>query len=51
MGTGFVVIADESEANKIMEIIKPYCNCQVIGKATDDDIITIKAFEGSEIKF
>lgn len=51
MGTGFVVIADESEADKIMEIIKPYCNCQIIGKATDNDKITIKTFEGTEIEY
>lgn len=51
MGIGFVVIADESEASKIMEIIKPYCNCQVIGKVTENDEITINTFGDSEIKY
>lgn len=51
MGVGFVVIADESEAENIMDTLKEYCNCQIIGKVTDDEKITVKAFEGSEIEY
>ena len=51
MGIGFVVIAEESEAEKIMSTLKEYCNCQIIGKVTDDEKITVKAFEGSEIEY
>lgn len=51
MGIGFVVIADESEASKIMEIIKPYCDCQIIGKATSDEVIKVKTFDGNEIEY
>ena len=51
MGVGFVVICDENEAEKIMNTLKEYCNCQIIGKVTDDEKITVKAFEGSEIEY
>ena len=51
MGVGFVVICDEKEAEKIMGTLKEYCNCQIIGKVTDDEKITVKAFEGSEIEY
>ena len=51
MGIGFVVIAEENEAEKIMSTLKEYCNCQIIGKVTDDEKITVKAFEGSEIEY
>ena len=51
MGVGFVVIAEENEAEKIMDTLKEYCNCQIIGKVTDDEKITVKAFEGSEIEY
>ena len=51
MGVGFVVIAEENEAEKIMDTLKEYCNCQIIGKVTDDEKITVKAFEGTEIEY
>ena len=51
MGVGFVVICEESEADKIMDTLKEYCNCQIIGSVTDDEKITVKAFEGSEIEY
>ena len=51
MGVGFVVICDEEEADKIMDTLKEYCKCQIIGKVTDDEKITVKAFEGSEIEY
>ena len=51
MGVGFVVICDESEAGKIMETLKEYCNCQIIGKVIDEEKITVKAFEGSELEY
>lgn len=51
MGVGFVVIADESEANKIIDIIKPYCPCQIIGKTTDNGLIKVKTFKGTEIEY
>ena len=51
MGIGFVVIAEENKAEKIMSTLKEYCNCQIIGKVTDDEKITVKAFEGSEIEY
>ena len=51
MGVGFVVICDEGEADKIMETLKEYCECQIIGKVTDDEKITVKTFEGSEIEY
>ena len=34
-----------------MGTLKEYCNCQIIGKVTDDEKITVKAFEGSEIEY
>ena len=51
MGVGFVVICDEEEADKIMGTLKEYCNCQIIGSVTDDEKITVKAFEGSQIEY
>ena len=51
LGVGFVVICEENEAEKIMGTLKEYCNCQIIGKVTDDEKITVKAFEGSEIEY
>ena len=51
MGVGFVVIAGEDEADKIMETLKDYCNCQIIGKVTDSDKITVKTFKGDEIEY
>ena len=51
MGVGFVVIAEENEAEKIMDTLKEYCNCQIIGRVTDDEKITVKTFEGSEIDY
>lgn len=51
MGVGFVVICEESEADKIMETLKEYCECQIIGKVTDDEKITVTAFEGSVIEY
>ena len=51
MGIGFVVITNENEAEKIMETLKDYCNCQIIGKVTDDEKITVKTFEGSEVTY
>ena len=51
MGVGFVVICDEQEADKIMETLNEYCNCQIIGRVIDEEKITVKAFEGSEIEY
>ena len=51
MGVGFVVICEETEADKIMTTLKDYCDCQIIGKVTDDEKITVKAFEGSELEY
>lgn len=34
-----------------METLKDYCNCQIIGKVTDDEKITVKTFEGSEVTY
>ena len=51
MGVGFVVICEESEADKIMATLNEYCDCQIIGKVTDDEKITVKAFEGSQIEY
>lgn len=51
MGVGFVVITSENEAEKIMKTLKEYCNCQIIGKVTDDEKITVKTFEGSEVTY
>ena len=46
-----VVITEENEAEKIMDTLKEYCNCHIIGRVTDDEKITVKAFEGSEIEY
>ena len=51
MGIGFVVITNENEAEKIIKTLKEYCNCQIIGKVTDDEKITVKTFEGSEVTY
>ena len=34
-----------------METLKDYCNCQIIGKVTDDEKITVKTFEDSEVTY
>ena len=41
----------KEKADKIMETLKEYCNCQIIGKVIDDEKITVKAFEGSELEY
>ena len=51
MGVGFVVIADENETDKIINTLKEHCNCQIIGKVTDDEKIVVNAFEGSRIEY
>ena len=51
MGIGFVVIAEEDEAAKIMDTLNEYCECQIIGKVTDDEKIIVEAFEGSTIEY
>lgn len=51
MGIGFVVIADEEDADGIVDTLSSYCNCQIIGKVTDDDKIKVTTFEGSEIEY
>lgn len=51
MGIGFVVIAEENEADKIMSTLKEYCDCQIIGKVIDEDKITVEAFEGSKLEY
>ncbi len=51
MGIGFVVIADEEEADKIIDTLNNYCNCQIIGKVIDEDKITVTTFEGSKIEY
>lgn len=51
MGIGFVVITEEAEADKIMDTLKEYCECQIIGKVIDDEKIIVNAFEGSQIEY
>ena len=51
MGVGFVVICDGEEADKIMDTLNEYCDCQIIGTVTDDETIKVKAFEGSELEY
>ena len=34
-----------------MTTLNEYCDCQIIGKVTDDEKITVKAFEGSQIEY
>ncbi len=51
MGVGFVVITTKEESGKIIETLNDYCNCQIIGEVTDDNKITVKTFEGSEISY
>ena len=51
MGVGFVVIANESQSGEIMKTLSKYCKCQIIGKVTDTDKITVRTFEGSEIEY
>ena len=51
MGIGFVVITEENEAEKIMDTLKEYCECQIIGKVTDNEKIIVKAFEGTTIEY
>lgn len=51
MGVGFVVIVDREESEIIINTLKRYCNCQVIGKVIDEDKIRITSFEGSEIEY
>ena len=51
MGVGFVVITEEEEADKIMETLKEYCNCQIIGKVIEEDKIVVKTFEGTEVEY
>ena len=51
MGVGFVVITSNDEASKIMETLRDYCNCQIIGKVIDDEKIIIETFEGEKIEY
>ena len=51
MGIGFVVITEEDEADKIMDTLKEYCECQIIGKVIDDEKIIVNTFEGSQIEY
>ena len=51
MGIGFVVICDEKESEKIMTTLNEYCECQIIGEVTEDEKITVEAFEGSKIEY
>ena len=51
MGIGFVVITEEDEADKIMDTLKEYCECQIIGKVIDDEKIIVNGFEGSQIEY
>ena len=51
MGVGFVVICDEKEADAIMKTLDEYCNCQIIGKVTDNEKIIVKTFNGTEIEY
>ena len=51
MGVGFVVIADSHEAQKIMKTLSKHCKCQIIGKVTDDDKITVKTFKETMIEY
>ena len=51
MGVGFVVICDEKEADNIMNTLKEYCKCQIIGKVTDNDKITVKTFNNDVIEY
>ncbi len=51
MGIGFVVITEEGEADEIMDTLKEYCECQIIGKVIDDEKIIVNAFEGSQIEY
>jgi phosphoribosylformylglycinamidine cyclo-ligase len=51
MGIGFVVITEEDEADKIMDTLKEYCKCQIIGKVIDDEKIIVNTFEGSQIEY
>ena len=34
-----------------METLREHCKCQIIGKVTDDEKITVKAFEKSVIEY
>ena len=34
-----------------MDTLKEYCECQIIGKVTDDEKIIVKAFEGTTIEY
>ncbi len=51
MGIGFVVICDEKESEKIITTLNEYCECQIIGEVTEDEKITVEAFEGSKIEY
>lgn len=51
MGIGFVVITNKNEAEKIIGTLNEYCNCQIIGEVTDNEKITVKTFEGSEVTY
>lgn len=51
MGVGFVVITSEEDAEKVVETLNHYCNCQVIGKVIEEDKIIIETFEGTKIEY
>ena len=51
MGIGFVVIAEEEEADEIMNNLKEYCNCYKIGKVIEEDKITVETFEVTTIEY
>ncbi|WP_409198426.1 phosphoribosylformylglycinamidine cyclo-ligase [Methanobrevibacter acididurans] len=51
MGIGFVIIAKEEEADKIIEEVSKDVEAYKIGKVISEDKIKIKTFENTEIEY
>ena len=45
------VLYASNTVDNIMDTLKEYCQCQIIGKVTDDEKIVVNAFEGSTIEY
>ncbi|WP_297983002.1 phosphoribosylformylglycinamidine cyclo-ligase [uncultured Methanobrevibacter sp.] len=51
MGIGFCVIASPDEAEAVVEALNKNIEAYIVGKVIDEEKITVKTFEGTEIEY